>query len=458
MAKKVVVLGAGRSSGYLIQRLAGIAPDRDWQLTVADMNPKAARDAVGDAGPAEIVQLDATSEPDLTAAIQGADLVVTMLAPRFQAAVARNCIDAGAHMVSVSYLSRESLELDDWAREQKVMLLGEMGLDPGIDHMMAADAVRRTLDDGGRILSFRSFGSGVPAPGTVSNPLQYLATWNPWNVAMAGALGAQYLLDGSIRVVPHQRLFLHTWPVDVDGVGVLEAYPNRDSLGYLEHFGLDSVRTMIRGTLRWPGFCETWDRVVALGLANDTIEIPDLGLRSPREVLGMFLPIPVPLDRVEAAATLHLGLNPTSRVVENLRYLGLFSDRPCGASGNTAAAMLAHLVAEKLAPHPGARDMVILVHQMDVEYPDRDLPCQRQTYTMTHIGDPLKLSAMSKAVGLPTALAVEMMLEDEIRLPGCQLPSRPEIGDPILAKLKAENMVFTESAEPVLCKDAVSDR
>jgi saccharopine dehydrogenase-like NADP-dependent oxidoreductase len=458
VAKKIVVLGAGRSAGYLIQRLARAAADSDWRLTIGDMSLEAARNALADAGPASIRRVDATSEPELTSIIEGADVVVTMLSPRFQAAVARNCVEAGAHMVSVSYLSRETLELDEWARDKGVMLLGEMGLDPGIDHMMAGDAVRRTLADGGRILSFRSFGSGVPAPDTVSNPLRYLVTWNPWNVAMAGAAGAQYLLDGNIRVVPHDRIFLHTWPVEVEGVGTLEAYPNRDSMGYLDHFGIDGVRTMIRGTLRWPGFCETWDRVVALGLANDSVHIPDLGSRSPREVVGMFLPIPVPLERVEAAATLHLGLNPTGRIIQNLRFLGLFDDRPCGARGETAAAMLAHLVSEKLAPQRGAVDMVILVHQMDVEYPERDEPCQRQTYTMVETGDPSTMSAMTRTVGLPTAVAVEMMLRGELLLPGCQLPSHADIGDPIYAELKREGLRFTETFEPVLCGTAVTDR
>ena len=150
----------------------------------------------------------------------------------------------------------------------------------------------------------------LPAPDSLSNPLQYLVTWNPWNVATSGGAGAQYLQDGRIRIVPQSRLFLHTWPVEVDGVGRLEGYPNRDSLSYLEHFGLNGVHTMIRGTLRHPGFCETWSKVVNLGLTNDTIHIPNLGERSPREVVEMFLPIPVPPERVEAAATLFLELNP----------------------------------------------------------------------------------------------------------------------------------------------------
>lgn len=446
--KTIVVLGAGRSSPFLIDRLIELAPERGWRIVVADRDPGLARMRTGGRPHAEAVPLDAANELALAARIAGSDLVVTMLAPEFQARVARHCIEAGANLLSVSYLSRETLALDHWARERGVLLLGEMGLDPGIDHMLAARAVRTTLNRGGKILGFRSFGSGIPAPGSRSNPFRYLVTWNPWNVATSGRAGAQYLEDGRVRVVPHERLFLHTWPVTVDGVGELEAYPNRDSLRYLEHFDLDEVRTMIRGTLRWPGFCETWAKVVKLGLANDTLEIPRLGERSPCEVVAMFLPIPVPPDRVEAAATLFLELNPTSRIMQNLRYLGLFDEEPSGCDGATAAALLAHLLQSRLAPQPGDRDLVVLLHEMVVEYPYRDLPRERLTWTMTDTGDPLSMSAMARTVGLPTALAAEMVLGGELSLTGCQLPTHPAICDTVLDRLKAEGLRFTESVEP----------
>lgn len=447
--KKIVVLGAGRSAPYLIRHLIELAPERDWQVTVGDADIEVARQRVGNRANAEAVEVDASSERELGRAVEGADVVANVLAPRFQASVARHCVEAGAHMVSVSYLSPEARDLEKWARDREVLLLGEMGLDPGIDHMMAADAVRRTISRGGRITAFRSFGSGVPAPDSPSNPLRYLVTWNPWNVATSGAAGAQYLLDGEIRMVPHERLFLHTWPVDVEGVGLMEGYPNRDSLGYLEHFDLDEVTTMIRGTLRWPGFCETWDKLVKLGLATDTLRIPRLAERSPREVVGMLLPVSTAPENIEASATLFLGLNPTGQLIENLRFLGLFDDQPTGCAGDTVASMLSHLLQTRLAPNEDSRDMVALVHEMDVEYPDSDLANERVIDTMVDFGVPLEMSAMAKTVGLPTALAVEMILAGELSLTGCQLPTHPSICDPILSRLKAAGLRFTERVEPL---------
>ena len=448
--KKVVILGAGRSAPFLIRRLVDLGPEQGWETVVADMDLAAAQDRIGGASQARAMTLDATEEPELAAAIKGADVVCNLLAPRFQAAVARHCVEEGAHMVSVSYLSDETRELEGWARDQNVMLLGEMGLDPGIDHMMAMDAVQEVRDQKGKILAFRSFGSGVPAPESMaSNPLHYLITWNPWNVATAGRAGAQYMVDGQIRIVPHRRLFLHTWPVEVEGVGTLEAYPNRDSLSYRDHFDLQDVRTMIRGTLRWPGYCDTWSRIVKLGLTNTSLAIPNLAERSPREVVGMFLPLPVPENRVVEAATLFLELNPTGEVIKNLRFLGLFDQEPSGSPGNTTADMLAHLLEHRLAPEPGASDMVILVHQMDVEYPDRPNLCERVTYTMVETGDALGMSAMAKTVGLPTALAAEMMLRGELQLSGCLLPTHDAIYKPVLAQLKEEGLRFTLTREPL---------
>jgi saccharopine dehydrogenase-like NADP-dependent oxidoreductase len=449
MMRRILILGAGRSAPYLIQRLLTASVDRGWQVTVADRDLELARSRIAGHPNGRAIALDASDEQQMASWIGAADVVANVLAPAFQGRVARLCVEAGVHMVSVSYFQNETRNLDGWARERGVLLLGEMGLDPGIDHMMAAEAIRAATSAGGVVRAFRSFGSGIPAPDSISNPLQYLVTWNPWNVATSGWAGAEYLLDGQIRIVPHDRLFHHTWPVEVNGVGRLEGYPNRDSLSYLDHFGLDGVRTMIRGTLRHPGFCETWAKVVALGLTNDTIRIPGLGERSPREVVEMLLPIPVPFDRVEAAATLFLELNPTGQLMENLRFLGLFDDRPTGCNGDTAAALLSHLLETRLAPLPESRDMVTIYHEMEVEFPGEGRPAERQVSTMVEFGVPTEMSAMAKTVGLPTAVAVEMLLTGELELRGCRLPTHPKICDAVLAHLRAEGLTFNERIDPL---------
>ena len=163
----------------------------------------------------------------------------------------------------------------------------------------------------------------------------------------------------------------------------------------------------------------------------------------------MLLPIPVPSDRVEAAATLFLELNPTGQLMDNLRFLGLFDTEPTGCSGDTAAALLSHLLETRLAPLPGSRDMVIVHHEMEVEYPDRHGACERRVDNMVEAGEPAVMSAMARTVGLPTAIAVRMLLEGTLELRGCRLPTHPEICDAVLGQLRAEGLRFTQRVEPL---------
>jgi len=102
--------------------------------------------------------------------------------------------------------------------------------------------------------------------------------------------GAQFLELGNLRIVPYHQLFQNSWPEMLPGVGAMEAYPNRDSLSYRELYGIPEVKNMIRGTIRYPGFCEAWTQIVRLGLPNETLRIPNLAERSWAEVVEMFIP------------------------------------------------------------------------------------------------------------------------------------------------------------------------
>jgi saccharopine dehydrogenase-like NADP-dependent oxidoreductase len=325
-----------------------------------------------------------------------------------------------------------------------VLLLTDLGLDPGIDHMSAMRLMRRVRGDGGRIQSFRSYGSGIPAPEGPMNPLRYVVSWNPRNVVMSAEHGAQYIEDGKIKIVPYHHVFHHTWAVDVEGIGVLEAYPNRDSLSYINVFGLDHVQTMVRGTLRYPGWCETWAQIVRLGLPNETLRIPDLAHRSYAEVVEMHLPLTVTKPRLEQRIANFLQISPTGNIMENLRWLGLLSDESTGCQGETAAAMLVDLLSRKLPLEPGQRDMVMLVHELEVDYPGQGRPSETITSTMVEYGAPDGFTAMARAVGLPTAVTVKLLLDGAIPLTGSQIPTHPSIYEPVLREIEAAGINFTE--------------
>lgn len=446
--RQLLVLGAGKSAGYLVSKLLELGVTENWFVTVGDIDLARARELVGDHVQGEAVRFDVGDAELRAAQIAHANVVINMLPAAHQDVVAWDCVNHGRHMISVSYRDQGMRDLDTDAQRKGILLLWEMGLDPGIDHMSAMSLIRKIREDGGRIVGFCSYGSGIPAPDQAQNPLRYVITWDPRNVVMAGSGGAQYLEDGQIKLVPYQQVFHHTWAVDVDGVGMLEAYPNRDSLSYMQSFGLDHLRTMIRGTMRYPGWSETWSQIVHLGLPNETLRISDLADRTYAEVVEMFLPAKASKAPIEQRLARYLRINPTGRIMEDLRWLGLFSDERIGCRGDTSAQMLAHLLAQRLPLNPGERDMVVLLHELDVEYPDSDRPAEKVRSTLVVKGDPNGFSAMSRTVGLPVAVAVKLLLSGDLPLTGSRIPTHPSVYTPILEEIELSGLRFVEKSDP----------
>lgn len=445
----ILVLGAGKSSPSLISYLLEHADQYDWSVTVADLDKATAEARVGGHPRGKAVEFNVNDTDILEQLVKDADIAVNLLIPRFQSLVAHTCVNHGTHFVSASYRTAEIRDMDPVAKRKGVLLLNEMGLDPGIDLMSAMDIIQRVRDDGGRIKSFVSYGSGVAAPENTSNPLRYVITWNPYNVVMAGGNGAQYLENGAIRILPYHRVFTQTWPVEVEGIGTLEAYANRDSIAYMDYFGLDHVHTMIRGTLRYPTWGETWTQIINLGLTNETLTIPDIEKRSMAEIVEMFLPPHLAGPDLRQRVATYLNINPTGHAMDQLEYLGLFSDKKLGVKGTTAADALVHLLQEKLPLNSSDRDMVILVHKMIVEYDDKPKKQEEITSTFVSYGDPGGHTAMSKTVGLPAAIAVKLIASGELELTGSHLPLSREIYAKVLAELEELGMSFSEQVTPI---------
>jgi saccharopine dehydrogenase-like NADP-dependent oxidoreductase len=425
------------------------ADREDWFVTVGDLNEDLAGEAVGNSARGEAVRFDVNDAAVRSTRINNADVVINMLPAAYQDLVAWDCVNHGRHMVSVSYRDRSVRELDLDAQRKGILLLCEMGLDPGIDHMSAMSLIQQLRDDGGRIVGFCSYGAGIPAPDQPMNPLRYAITWDPRNVVMAGFEGAQYLEEGHIKIVPFHQVFNHTWSVDVDGIGPLEAYANRDSMSYMKSFGLEHVRTMIRGTLRYPGWSETWSRIVRLGLPNETLRIPNLADRTYAEVVEMFLPQNTMGGSLEQSVARFLRISPTGGIMENLRWLGLFSEERIGCEGSTAAAMLIHMLRTKLPLTPEMRDMIVLLHELEVEYPDSNRPAERIRSTLVLEGEAGGGTAMARSVGLPVVIAVKLLLGGELSLTGSLIPTHPALYGPILRRIERTGLRFKESRTPI---------
>jgi len=447
--KRILILGAGRSAAFLIHRLLEDAAAEGWFVTVGELDLERARQVTADHPRSDAICFDVNDAALRSAEIERADVVVNMLPAAYQDLVAWDCVKHGRHMISVSYRDQSVRDLHADAKRAGVLLLCEMGLDPGIDHMSGVALIRRIESEHGRIVGFRSYGSGIPAPEPPANPLGYVMTWDPRNVVMAGFEGAQYMEEGRVKIVPFHHVFQHTWPVEVEGLGRLEAYANRDSMSYMRSFGLEHVRTMIRGTLRYPGWSETWSQMVQLGLPNETLRIDNLGDRTYREVVEMFVPTNVSGTTLQQRVARYLHINPTGRIMENLLWLGLFSDERIDCVGDTSSAMLQHLLKIRLPLTPATRDLVVLLHELDVEWPDEaDRPDETITSTLLVHGEPGGFTAMARTVGLPVAIAVKRLLAGELPLTGTAIPTHPSIAVPVLDEVRAAGINFVEKTQP----------
>ncbi|MEM7479848.1 MAG: saccharopine dehydrogenase C-terminal domain-containing protein [Acidobacteriota bacterium] len=440
--KNILILGAGQSAPLLIRDLLHHAGEHDWRVTVADLNREAAAARLEGNPRGRAITFDAEAGGD---EITAADLVVNLLPPSFQAPIAEQCVAAGRPMISASYTAPATRELDAAARERGVLILTEMGLDPGIDHMSTMELLDRLAREGAVVESFESYGSGVPATDSVDNPFGYAITWNPRNVVLAARDGAQFLRGGRVQVAPWMRIFEESWTVEVPGVGPMDAYPNRDSLAYREIFRLGDARTLIRGTLRHAGYCALWRHVVRIGLANDALEIPGLAELSFRELTDMFLPDGLPGRSVEERAAAYLRLDPDGGEMAGLRWLGLFSsDEPVAVDGTAVDALVALLYRKFKLPE-GGRDMVILQHQLGVRREDGRR--ERITSWMVEHGEPGGITAMARTVGLPAAIAARLVLTGQLTETGVHIPTTPAFYEPVLAELDKAGIQFTEKSE-----------
>jgi saccharopine dehydrogenase (NAD+, L-glutamate forming) len=442
--KNILVLGAGQSAPYMINYLLGQAEKYDWFVTIGDRDISLARKAVKRHTRGDVISFDVNDAEMRLTQIEKADVVINFLPPVFQYLLSLGCISRGKHMITASYQDERMRDLENDAHRKGILILNEMGLDPGIDHMSAMSLIKNVKNRGGKITSFKSYGSGLPAPESTSNPLKYAITWNPRNVVMSGEVGAQYLYKGQIKILPHHEVFQRTWVVDLDGVGKMEAYPNRDSLKYQNLFELNDVHTMIRGTLRYPGWSETWTQIVRLGLPNENMHIPNLCNYTYRELVEMFLPLHVSSANIEHRIANFLNISPTGKIMENLAWLGFFSDERIECNGDTAAAVLEDILKRKLKLPKDGRDMVAIIHEIEAEYPGNKTKNERITSTFVEYGEVGGFTAISKTVGLPAAIAAKLILTDQLPISGCHIPTHPAVYSKVLPELKEAGLTFVE--------------
>ncbi|MDU0368929.1 saccharopine dehydrogenase C-terminal domain-containing protein [Hymenobacter endophyticus] len=453
---RILLLGAGRSASSLIQYLLLHAPAEGWQLTVADVQPAhLAPVLAAHSEYARAVPFDVHDEARLEELVPQADVVISMLPALFHGAVARACVRHRRHLATASYVSEEVRALDAGAQEAGITLLMECGLDPGLDHMSAMRALTDIRARGGQLTSFKSYCGGLLAPEAEGdNPWKYKFTWNPRNVVLAGQSTAKFLDKGHLRFIPYQHLFARTETLAVPGFGEFEGYANRDSLSYRAPYGLENIPTMLRGTLRRPGYCAAWHALVRLGLTDDAVHLDNPATLTWRELVEAYLPTGA--GNLAARLAAYLGLEAQGEVMQRLQWLELFTARPVGLANATPAQLLEKLLTEKWALKPHDRDMIVMQHQFEYELEGE---LHEHTSSLVVLGDDAVHTAMAKTVGLPVGMAVRRLVQGKLTQRGVVIPTQPELYEPILAELEQDYGIrFVEESQPVAARVAAAEK
>ncbi len=435
----ILIIGAGRSSGALIRYLLDKSKDKNWFVTVADADPKLAEAKIGGHPNGRAVWLDATKTNDRRELITRADVVVSLLPAFLHLEVAYDCIRLRKHLINASYVSREMYSLADEARSRELIFMGEMGLDPGIDHMSAMQKIDEIRAKGGEITTFRSYTGGLVAPESDNNPWHYKFTWNPRNVVLAGQGTAQYLEDGKLKFIPYNRLFAETRSIQVPGMGEYEVYANRDSLMYVKQYGLEGTPNVLRGTVRHKGFCSAWNALVKIGMTDGEFPILHSDSLSYHELMEAFAPVGSGTVKERIAAL--VGELPDSEVMSKIEWLGLFRKTRIRQSNASPAAILENILLDKWKLEPEDKDMIIMQHEFEYLLEGKR---HRLRSTMVMKGENEDDTAMSRLVGLPLGIFVRLVMEGSIHLKGVQIPVMKEVYEPVLAELTQFGVTFHE--------------
>lgn len=440
--KNVLIIGAGRSASSLIKYLLEKSESENLHITIGDLSLELAQRKTKGHKNATAIALDINNTEQRQSEIQKTDIVISMLPAHMHIEVAKDCITFKKHMVTASYISDAMQALDAQAKENGLVFMNEVGLDPGIDHMSAMKILDEIREQGGKVILFESFCGGLVAPESDNNLWNYKFTWAPRNVVLAGQGGAaKFIQEGTYKYIPYNKLFRRTEFLEVEGYGRFEGYANRDSLKYRSVYGLNDALTVFRGTIRRVGYSKAWDMFVQLGMTDDTYVIDDSENMSYRGFVNLFLPYH-PTDSVEIKLRHQLKIDQDDVMWDKLVELDLFNDeKKIGLKNATPAQALEKILTDSWTLQEHDKDMIVMYHKFGYE-----LNGERKQIdsTMVCIGDDQTYTAMAKTVGLPVAMATLQILHGNIKTPGVQLPIKKEVYEPILKELEEYGVIFHE--------------
>ena len=434
--KNVLVLGAGLVSKPGVRYLLN---QKNIFVTVASRTVSKAEDLIKGFTNGKAIQLNVEKEEQLAELIKSNDIIISLLPWIHHLKVAKLCLKHNKHMATTSYVSEDMQKLDDEAKSKNLLFLNEIGVDPGIDHMSAMKIIDEVYEKGGKVVHFYSYCGGLPAPEDNDNPFGYKFSWSPRGVVLASRNSAKFLENGKIVNIEGKDLFLNYRIEEIKDLGKFEVYPNRNSLPYKDLYNLKDAQTVMRGTYRNLGWCDTLKKMVDLGLINEDKKEHLRGTSYRKMLAGL---VGAKDDsNVEKKVAEKLNIDANSEIIKRFEWLGLFSDKKVTDQDNHLD-ILSDLLQAKLVFKNKEKDMIILQHKFTVENADKTKDLI--TSTLIDFGEALKESSMARTVSLPLAIGVRFMAEGKFNLTGVQIPIHKQIYEPVLKELETLGIKMDE--------------
>lgn len=437
--KKVLVLGSGRIAKPCIQYLL---VNCGYEVFVSDVCRKNIDRCIDGHPNGRKLVGDAIADLKNTVKQISPEVVICLLPAAMMRDAAEICVDSGIHFVSPSYLKPEMHELAERAEERNVMLLCELGLDPGIDHMSAA----KTIDDihrrGGRVLSFKSYCGALPAPKDNNNPIGYKLSWAPESLVRASRRGARIMREGNVIEWPDGETYSHAGLIEIQNMGWFEEYANADSIPYVKYYGMPEVRNVYRGTIRNIGWCEMVRKMQDLGLFDEGER--DFAGKTYADVTRELIGAEEKTCLKDALCSF-LELEPYSAVILKLEWLGLLDEVAVPIKKGTMFQFVESLYERSLSFAENEQDVSIMEHQYVVEYPDRKI---LRRSTLVDYGIPNGDFSVARLTGLPPAMGTKLILDKKITQRGILTPAMPEVYVPELKALAEMGISFKETERP----------
>ncbi len=433
MTKTILILGAGKSAYNLISYLSDNSQKLEIEIKlISDKTPEYIKEIKN----IKFLRIDISDKIQISNQINGAYIVVSLLPPFLHYKVALICTEYSVNMITASYLDDKIKSLNKKFKKNSCFLFMEMGLDPGIDHLSAKKVIDN-LNNKGEIISFESYTGGLMKKDN-KNPWGYKFTWNPMNVIKAGIDGSKYLKNGNLINIPYEKVFSDLKEIKLSKSHTYEGYPNRNSLKYKKLYGLEKINTLIRGTLRHPGFCKAWNILVNLGLTDDSKFFKKEGKISYLD----FFKHKINLDSYQSVKNYvreRFSIDESSQAFKNLSWSNFFSKQTVSSTNKKHSEILLEILKDKWSLEKHDIDLVVMYHSFI--YREKNNLKKLESF-MRLEGTNNFDTAMSKTVGLPIALLIEIIITNNLKFKGVLLPFDKIIYDPLLEKLSDNGIIF----------------